>query len=144
MSFSFKSDCCQPIRYPNQTHSWSTDKLEGIRYKCANSDRLSECVLAICTRDRYCRHDPRGAPIQTKVSHLVNCNNRHRTDHEISWKKKWIITWVLHFHGSNWVIWVMGVGFCIHWMASQLLTIQTSGWRTISSRKRWMLGKILQ
>lgn len=50
--------------------------------------------------------------------------------------RKWL-TWGLHFHGSNWLNALMGVGFCIHWIASQLLTIQTSGMRTISSRNRY-------
>ena len=41
------------------------------------------------------------------------------------------------FHSSNVFIWLWGVGFFIHWIASQFETIQTSG-RLISSFKNFL------
>lgn len=123
--------CSLFFKCPNQIRFWSMDTLEDTPCKCEDNDHLSERVIAVYRHGRCCKLCPRVEPNQFS-KHFGNWAHSRRKNQ----RRKWL-TWGLHFHGSNWLNALMGVGFCIHWIASQLLTIQTSGMRTISSTNRY-------
>lgn len=120
------------LKYPNRIRSWSKGKLGGIRCKYGDSDRLLVHVIAICRHGRCCRpclqEGPKDQRVSTKI--LFGLEKLERKGEQT------LRTVGLHFQASNWLNALIGVGLCIHWMASQLLTIQTSGMRIISSRNR--------